>query len=115
MVPQPFLLTVLAAFALCLPATVHADFDSIHSEEGVGTDYDHDLARDLVEHGEIRPLREIISHLSGQYSGEVVGISLKRKRGRWIYEFRILTAEGRRLELAIDAQSMDMIRMEGGE
>ncbi len=108
------LLLVVAALAIAPSVALHAD-DGAHEEEGLDNDSDHDRARDLLEHGEINPLSEIIAHVASAYPGEVVAVALARKQERWVYRFKILTADGRLRTLSVDAKSMDVVHEEGGD
>lgn len=100
-----------AALALGGPIAVRAD----EGLDASGEDSDHDRARDLLEHGEINPLGEIIARLSGEHPGEVVGISLDKAGGRWVYTFKILAPDGRLQEFSVDAKSMNVIGHEGDD
>ncbi|ADC60996.1 peptidase [Allochromatium vinosum] len=70
---------------------------------------DHERAREARLRGEIRPIAEILHHIGEQVPGEVIGIELERetRAGRpvWIYEIKILTPDGRRLEVEVDARN----------
>ena len=83
-------------FALASPvAGVHAD-DGKH---------DQDAVRQAVERGEIRSLADIINMIRGTLPGEIVGVEVEQKRGRWLYEFRVADNRGRLFEVYVDAQS----------
>jgi hypothetical protein len=69
-------------------------------------DADQDQARQLVEHGVIRPLRDILERVRNEAPGDLVGIDLRRRGGRWVYGLKVLTPGGRRLEIAVDAETM---------
>lgn len=47
------------------------------------------------------------------HPGEVVGIELERKKGRWIYEIKLIAPGGRFLEIYIDAGDKSTIKIEG--
>lgn len=66
---------------------------------------EQDEVRHAVESGEIRPLAEILKEIRGKLPGEVVGIEIERKNGRWHYEFRVLDGQGRVYEVYVDAGS----------
>ena len=51
--------------------------------------HDQDAARQAVERGEIRPLADILAAIRGKLPGEVVGVEIEQKNGRWLYEFRV--------------------------
>jgi len=102
------LLLALIAAPLALPP-----YGPVRAEDGVmgedDDDHDHDRAHELLEQGEIHPLREIIARVARDYPGEVVGVSLSRNDGHWVYDFKILTPEGRVLALTVDAESLDVL------
>jgi uncharacterized membrane protein YkoI len=64
---------------------------------------DHDVARQAVERGEIKPLAEILQMVRDKLPGEIAGVKIERKGGRLIYELRIVGAQGRLLEVHVDA------------
>jgi uncharacterized membrane protein YkoI len=65
--------------------------------------HDHDVARQAVERGEIKPLAEILQIVRDQLPGEIAGVKIERKGGRLMYELRIVGAQGRLLEVHVDA------------
>ena len=67
--------------------------------------HDQDAARQAVESGEIRPLADILATVRGRLPGEVVGVEIESKNGRWLYEFRVLDGKGRLFEVSVDARS----------
>jgi uncharacterized membrane protein YkoI len=46
---------------------------------------------------------------STRSSGDVVAVDLKRDDGRWLYKLRILSPDGRRRDVKIDAGSLKVI------
>jgi len=74
--------------------------------------HDQDAARQAVERGEIRPLANILEAVRGQLPGDVVGVEIESKNGRWMYEFRVLDADGRLFDVYIDARSGEIERTE---
>jgi uncharacterized membrane protein YkoI len=66
---------------------------------------DHDAVRQAVERGEIRPLSEIRDIVRGKLTGEIAGVEIERKNGRWLYEFRVVDSQGRLFEVYVDARS----------
>lgn len=89
------LLSALAAF----PAAARADEDR-----------DHDVARQAVERGEIKPLVEILQAVRDKLPGEVAGVKIERRGGRLVYELRIVGARGRLLEVHVDAATGEIDR-----
>ncbi|QGU33776.1 PepSY domain-containing protein [Thermochromatium tepidum] len=77
---------------------------------------DHERARAARLRGEVRPIAEILRQIGAQVPGEVIGIELERGRRAgqpvWIYELKILTADGRRLEVEVDAQDGRILELE---
>jgi uncharacterized membrane protein YkoI len=73
---------------------------------------DHDDVRRAVERGEIRPLAEILDAVQGKLPGEVAGVEIEQKSGRWLYEFRVVDDKGRLFEVYVDARSGKIERVE---
>jgi uncharacterized membrane protein YkoI len=61
--------------------------------------------RRAVQAGEIRSLADILAAVRSKLPGEIVGVEIERKHGRWIYEFRIVDSKGRLYEVYVDARS----------
>lgn len=74
-------------------------------------DHDHDVARRAVERGEIKPLAEILQTVRDKLPGEVASVKLERERGRLVYEFRVVGARGRLLEVYVDAATGEIARI----
>jgi uncharacterized membrane protein YkoI len=72
---------------------------------------EHDAMRHAVERGEIRSLAEILAALRGKLPGEVAGVEIERKNGRWLYEFRVVDNKGRLFEVYVDARTAVIERM----
>jgi len=66
---------------------------------------DQDMTRQAVERGEIRPLADILAAIRNKLPGEVIGVEIERKNGRWLYEFRVSDSKGRLFEVYVDARS----------
>jgi uncharacterized membrane protein YkoI len=73
-------------------------------------DRDHDVARRAVERGEIKSLAEILQAVRDKLPGEVTRVKLERERGRLVYEFRVVGARGRLLEVYVDAATGEIDR-----
>ena len=73
-------------------------------------DRDHDVARRAVERGEIKSLAEILQTVRDRLPGEVASVKLERERGRLVYEFRVVGARGRLLEIYVDAATGEIGR-----
>ena len=75
----------------------------------------HDEARRALERGEVKPLAEILQRVQPDLGGEVVSVELERKHGAWVYEFRVLGADGRRRDFYVDALTGDIRRIKQKE
>jgi uncharacterized membrane protein YkoI len=71
----------------------------------------HDAVRHAVERGEIRALTDILTIVRGKLPGEVTGVEIERKNGRWLYEFRVVDGNGRLFEVYVDAKSGEIERI----
>lgn len=90
------LLLVVLASGLCVPGTARAKDDQ-------------DQARKALEMGEIRPLDQVLAAIRAVVPGDVVALDLKRKKGRWRYEIKILTPAGKRREVKVDATTLAIL------
>jgi uncharacterized membrane protein YkoI len=68
-----------------------------------GGEYDQDQARRALEAGEILPLRAILARVESDAPGQIMEIELERKNARWVYEVKVLRADGSLVKLKIDA------------
>ena len=75
-------------------------------------DHDHDQARRAVERGEALPLTDILARVRSQLGGEVVGVSFKSRRDRWVYEFKVIGSGGELTEVYVDAASAEILKRE---
>lgn len=74
-------------------------------------DVHRDQMRRAVEAGEIRSLAEILNAVRGKLPGDVAGVEIERKNGRWLYEFRVVGSEGRLFDVYIDARNGEIERI----
>lgn len=95
---------VLIGLALVQPLAAFADEDD---------DGDHDRARDLYEHGEIKGLAKILDIVRAKMPGDVVAVDLIRLGDKWVYRFQIIVPDGRRKIVDVDADAGVIMR--GGE
>ncbi len=72
---------------------------------------DHERARRAVEAGELRPLADILAEVRTRLPGEVVRTEIERRKGRWMYEFRVIDAQGRVFEVYVDGKSAAVERI----
>ncbi|HET7803898.1 MAG TPA: PepSY domain-containing protein [Pseudolabrys sp.] len=90
-------LAIAATLAVTLPEALYAN--------------ERDDMRHAVERGEIHSLAEILAALRGKLPGEVAGVEIERKNGRWFYEFRVIDNKGRLFEVYVDARTAVIERM----
>ncbi len=111
----PILTLLAATLATAAPTATRAADGAYANAQELDADQDYDRARDLRERGEINSLSDIMARLSGEHPGEIVSVALVRSRDRWVYRFKLLTADGKLQELSVDAKSMDVMQGEGGD
>ncbi|MDX2308977.1 MAG: peptidase M4 [Hyphomicrobium sp.] len=101
----PPLAVLLIACALAVTGAAVADDDD--------DAHDHELARQALVEGRIRPLAEITEAFKSQMVGEIVGVELDTDApGVFIYEFKILTSDGKLKEVDVDARTSKIIKIE---
>lgn len=86
------------ALGLALPAT-----------RAGGQDDDHERARAAVRAGEVLPLPAVLERLQRSHPGQVLELELEREDGRWIYEVKLLQADGQLLKLDLDARTAQVL------
>lgn len=72
---------------------------------------DHDAARQAVQSGEALPLTQILAAVRGKLPGEITGVEIERKHGRWLYEFRAVDGQGRLFEVYVDGKTGEIERV----
>ena len=64
---------------------------------------DHERARAAVQAGAVLPLPTLLERLLRTHPGQVLELELEHDDGRWIYEVKLLQANGQLLKLDLDA------------
>ncbi|NIC40041.1 PepSY domain-containing protein [Aquabacterium sp. A08] len=77
---------------------------------GAWADSDHDRARAALVAGEVLPLAEVLQRVARQHPGHVLEVELEREHGRWVYELKLLQADGGVLKLEVDARDGTVLR-----
>jgi len=77
-------------------------------------EHDEDQAREALVQGEIVTLDRVVAGLGDIAPGEVCEIELERENGIWIYEFKVISPDGRMLEVRIDGKTGKLIGKTGG-
>jgi len=77
---------------------------------------DHDLARKAVLEGRIRPLIEITGVVKSKIPGEILSVQIEiDDQKRFVYEFDIITADGKLKEVDVDAATAAILKIEDDE
>lgn len=76
-----------------------------------GDKSDHDRARAAVESGAVLPLPVLLDRLARSHPGQVLELELEQDDGRWIYEVKLLQADGSLLKLDVDARSAQVLKL----
>lgn len=74
---------------------------------------DHERAREAVRSGEIAPLSEILDQVERDFVGRMLEVELEDEDGRWVYEIKMLTEDGRVVKLLYDARDKTLIGARG--
>ena len=85
-------MAAMSGLLLVVPVVVRADDDD-----------DHDVARELYEHGEIHALSDIMRVVGDRIAGDIVAVDLVAEGQRWVYRFQVVTPDGRRVFVDVDA------------
>ncbi|WP_313569823.1 PepSY domain-containing protein [Comamonas terrigena] len=64
---------------------------------------DHELARQALQQGKVLPLRTVLDQVEREYKGQVIKVEFEHDDGRFLYELRLLQADGRVLKVKINA------------
>lgn len=113
--------------ALTTPTATAFAKDGDDSSSGRGSDKDNDIderdddrgdddddrqsASSAVDRGEIAPLSVILRIALAHTPGKVIDVKLDRKGSSYIYRIKILTRQGRKRELQIDARAQKIVRV----
>ncbi|MEB2347856.1 MAG: PepSY domain-containing protein [Comamonadaceae bacterium] len=85
--------------ALCGAGLLHADDD------------DHERARAALAQGLVLPLTTVLAKLPEQgYPGQVLKVEFEHEHGRYVYEIRLLQADGRVVKLDVDARDARVLK-----
>lgn len=70
----------------------------------------HDEAKRLQETGAILPLERILERVRSDRPGRIIETELERKKGRYLYEIKIVDERGQVWELKYDAMNGELMR-----
>jgi len=74
-----------------------------------GSKDDHERARAAVASGEVLPLPVVLERLRRTHPGQVLELELERQDARWIYEIKLLQANGQLLKVKLDARTAQLL------
>lgn len=101
-------IALIALLMLSCPAIADDDRDDKRER----SHHHQNQLRDSVQRGEIKPLSEVLAIVKPNLPGEIVGIEVERKAARWMYELRVLDAQGRVFDAHVDAATAAIIEIE---
>jgi len=109
----------IGALSLCLLAgagAALADDDSHEKGDSIARRHDdaneYDRIRDFVKAGKLLPLTAIKAQVAGRWPGEIVDVSVSHEHDAISYELRILGANGRMIEVEINAANGAILEVE---
>ncbi len=70
---------------------------------------DHDLAREAASRHEVLPLATVMQDISDRYSATPLGVSFDLEVVVYVYEFELITSEGRLFEVLVDAVTGEIL------
>ncbi len=70
-------------------------------------------ARDAVRRGEILSLEEVARRVQGRYPGRLLDVRLDESGQRPVYYLKMLTRDGRVMNLAVDARTAQVLGAAG--
>ena len=94
-----------------IPGLLLAAALSLHSAQAKES-FDQDDAREALRKGEVMPLTAILRIVAKRQPGTVIAVDVEIRKGRLIYEIDVITREGRRRELRLDARRGKILAVE---
>lgn len=73
---------------------------------------DYQRAREALERGEVLPLGSILALVEKQIDARVIELEFEQDGGQYVYEFELITADGRLLEARADAVTGRILSVE---
>jgi uncharacterized membrane protein YkoI len=75
-----------------------------------GDDLDHDEIKQLRDSGRILPMGRVMASAQGVQPGQLIEAELEREDGLYLYEIKILAADGRLHKLCLDAATGALVQ-----
>ncbi|MDX2235067.1 MAG: hypothetical protein NW200_11280 [Hyphomonadaceae bacterium] len=107
-----FLLAALALSTLAVDPAA-AQFRDRRGGPDLGSTLSPNEARDAVQEGRHRPLREIIAQIQNRFPGRMLGAELQRGNPS-VYVIDWLTPDGRKLTIRANAENGAILGVSGG-
>ena len=76
-------------------------------------DDDQDKARQALQAGQVMPLRQILDRVEREQPGQVLEVELEQEEGQWLYEIKLLRADGSLAKLKVDARDGRILKVKG--
>ena len=89
-----------------------ASTSSASTSQNTSSRFNQDDARKALKKGQVMPLTAILDIAARREPGGVIAVDLETHKGRLIYEIDVITHDGRRRELQIDARKGDILSVE---
>jgi len=70
---------------------------------------DYRAAREALERGEVMPLGQILAQVEAEIDARVIEVEFEQEDGRYIYEFELISPDGRLMEARADAVTGRML------
>jgi uncharacterized membrane protein YkoI len=93
------------------PSTHNSANHSSHGSKSRSR-FSQDEAREALRKGKVMPLTAILEIVAKRQPGTVIGVDLEPRRTGLIYEIDVITEDGRRRELRLDARSGEILAVE---
>jgi uncharacterized membrane protein YkoI len=75
--------------------------------------HDHDAAHEALRRAEVLPLAQVLKAIEAQFNARLIEVEFERKSGQYIYDFELITADGRIIEVEVDAATGRVLKVEG--
>lgn len=72
--------------------------------------FNHNEVYQLRESGQIMSMEDVLSHARSLQPGQLIEAELEREDGQYVYELKIIDADGRIHKLELDAQTGDVLK-----
>lgn len=93
------------------PPAQNSGSQSSHQSKSFGR-FSHDDAREALRKGKVMPLTAILDIVAKRQPGTVIAVDLEPRHRGLIYEIDVITEDGRRRELRLDARSGEILAVE---